>query len=53
MIECDQELVPLEAHITELKRLLLLPNNEIEDIGPDIMQRGRGLQQVLYLHPPV
>lgn len=52
MIECDQELVPLEAHITELKRLLLLPNNEIEDIGPDIMQRGRGLQQVLYLHPP-
>ncbi|EEE61985.1 hypothetical protein OsJ_16766 [Oryza sativa Japonica Group] len=52
MIECDQELVPLEAHIAELKRLLLLPNNEIEDIGPDIMQRGRGLQQVLYLHPP-
>nr|AAW56927.1 hypothetical protein [Oryza sativa Japonica Group] len=57
MIECDQELVPLEAHIAELKRLLLLPNNEIEDIGPDIMQRGRGLQQFpLYpeyeYHPP-
>uniref|UniRef100_A0A0E0LJZ8 Uncharacterized protein n=1 Tax=Oryza punctata TaxID=4537 RepID=A0A0E0LJZ8_ORYPU len=52
MSECDQELIPLEAHIAELKRLLLLPDNEIEDIGPDILQRDPGLQQVLYLHPP-
>ena len=53
MNECDQQLIPLEAHIAELKRLLAQPDNEIENTGTDIMQRNRGLQQVLYLHPPV
>ena len=53
MNECDQQLIPLEAHIAELKRLLAQPDNEIENTGTDIMQRNRGLQQVLSLHPPV
>ncbi|TVU21649.1 hypothetical protein EJB05_31299, partial [Eragrostis curvula] len=52
MQQCDQELRPLEVHITQLKRLLLLPDNEIAHVGPDIMQRNQGVQHVLYPHPP-
>lgn len=46
MLQCEQELVPLEAAIAELKRRLLLPDNEIADVGPDVMHRNRGVQQV-------
>ena len=45
MLQCEQELVPLEAAIAELKRRLLLPDNEIADVGPDVMHRNRGVQQ--------
>jgi hypothetical protein len=49
----ESTLKPLEAHIAELKRLLAQPDNEIENTRTDIMQRNRGLQQMLYLHPPI
>jgi hypothetical protein len=53
MNECNQELLPVEAHIAELRRLLNLPFDQIEDNLPDIMQRNRGLQHVIYPNPPV
>jgi hypothetical protein len=53
MVQCDQELLPLEARIAELKALMLSTDQQIPHVGPDVKYRNREVQQMLYPHPPV
>ncbi|CAL5068783.1 unnamed protein product [Urochloa decumbens] len=52
MRQCDDELLPVEASIAELKALELSTDQQIPHIGPDVFHRNRGVQQMLYPNPP-
>lgn len=53
MVQCDNELLPLEARIAQLKELFLSTDDQIPHIGPEVHERNRGVQQMLYPNPPV
>jgi hypothetical protein len=48
MAECDLELLPLQAHIAQLKQLLLSTDAQIPHIGLAPKERNRWVQQMLY-----
>uniref|UniRef100_A0A0E0GSS0 Uncharacterized protein n=1 Tax=Oryza nivara TaxID=4536 RepID=A0A0E0GSS0_ORYNI len=52
MVQCDQELLPLEARIAQLKNLILSTDDQIPHRGPEVDQRNRGVQLMLYPNPP-
>ncbi|BAS72557.1 Os01g0539900, partial [Oryza sativa Japonica Group] len=52
MVQCDQELLPLEARIAQLKNLILSTDDQIPHRGPEVDQRNRGVQLMLYPEPP-
>ena len=45
MAECDLELLPLQAHIAQLKQLLLSTDAQIPHIGLAPKERNRWVQQ--------
>lgn len=53
MVDFNRQLRDLNAHITELERLIGMLLDQIPNQGPPITQRNRGLQEVIYLQPPV
>ena len=53
MVDCDHQLLPLEARIAELKYLLLSTDEEIPKIGFGAAERNRGVQQMRYPNRPV
>lgn len=51
----DQEMLGVDASIAALKILVLKNDNEMDQLGPNgppLLERNRGVQQVIYPHPP-
>ncbi|XP_044963594.1 uncharacterized protein LOC123422103 [Hordeum vulgare subsp. vulgare] len=48
----DQELQGVEASIAALKVFVRYDDNQMPHNGPPLLQRNRGVQHVIYPHPP-
>ncbi|VAH24038.1 unnamed protein product [Triticum turgidum subsp. durum] len=48
----DQEMLGVDASISELKVLVLKNDNQMPHNGPPLVERNRGVQHVIYPHPP-